>query len=196
MTAPFPNKKLGLYAPPWYNFVKFDLKENLEKNGTKKKDIILKVKINNFDLDMQMDTGSEVTLTPRNFWERFGKPTLRKSSLLLRQFDGSVIKTLGYLEGSLELVEKFEVMPIIVKTCKKNRGLLGNDELNINSTKLINEMKMEKSGKLKNYKASLKLKEKVTVHLLPLVVAKLWQLIEQDFLEYVPPWVAIGHHPL
>ena len=35
----------------------------------KKKDIILKVKINNFDLDMQMDTGNEVTLIPKYFWE-------------------------------------------------------------------------------------------------------------------------------
>ena len=32
-----------------------------------KKDIILKVKINNFDSDMQMDTSSEVTLLPKNF---------------------------------------------------------------------------------------------------------------------------------
>ena len=128
----------------------------------KKKDIIQKVKISNFDLDMQMDTGSEVTLIPRNFWKRIGKPTLRKSSLQLRQFNGSVIKTLGYFEGSLVLEDKFEVIPIIVTTCKKNQGLLGNDVLNINSTKLINEIKMEKNGKLKNYKATLKLKENVT----------------------------------
>ena len=55
---------------------------------------------------------------------------------------------------------------------------------------------MEKTGKLKNYKASLKLKENVTpsnyeaqklpVYLLLLVVAKLLKLIEQDLLEYVP----------
>ena len=75
-----------------------------------------------------MDTSSEVTLIPRNFWERIGKPTLQKTSLLLRQFDGSVIKTLGYFEGSLELEDKFEVIPIIV-SCKKNHGLLGNDVL-------------------------------------------------------------------
>ena len=56
---------------------------------------------------------------------------------------------------------------------------------------------MEKTGKLKNYKASLKLKEnvapscyeaqKLPVHLLPLVVAKLQKLIEQDLLEHVLP---------
>ena len=37
----------------------------LKKIEQKKKDIILKAKINNFYLDMQMDTGSEVTLIPK-----------------------------------------------------------------------------------------------------------------------------------
>ena len=146
---------------------------------------------------MQMDTGGEVMLIQKNFWEHTGKPTFRKSKLQLRQFDGSVIKTLGYFEGSLELEDKFEVIPIIVTTCKKNHRLLGNNVLNKNSTKLINKIKMEKTGKLKNYKASLELKENVTpsyyearksrVHLLPLVVAKLQKLIEQDLLGHVPP---------
>ena len=70
--------------------------KNVEKIEQKNKDIILKIKINNFDLDMQMVTGSEVTLIPKNFWECFGKPTLRKSSLQLHQFDRAVIKTLWY----------------------------------------------------------------------------------------------------
>ena len=95
--------------------------KNKSKNVEKieqKKDIILKVKINNFDFDMQTDTGSEVTIIPRNFWERIGKLTLRKSSLQIRLFDGLVIKTLEYFEGSLELEDKFEVIPIIVTICK------------------------------------------------------------------------------
>ena len=70
---------------------------------------------------MQMDTGSEVTLIPRNFWEHIGKPTLWKSELLLHQFDGLVIKTLGYFEGSLELEDEFEVIPIVVTTCQKKK---------------------------------------------------------------------------
>ena len=59
--------------------------------------------------------------------------------------------------------------------------------LNINSTKLIHAIKMEKKRKVKKT-ISLKLKEKVTlfyyearklpVHLLPLVVAKLRKFIE------------------
>ena len=126
--------------------------KNVEKIKQKKKD-------NNFDLDMQMDTRSEVTLIPGNFWEHIGKPTLRKSSLLIRQFDRSVIKILGYFGGSLELEDKFEEIPVFVTTCNNNLGLLENDVLNINFTKLINEIKMEKTGKLKNYKASLNSKK-------------------------------------
>ena len=96
--------------------------KNIEKIEQKKKDIILKIKIKKkFDFDMQIATGSEVTLIPRNFWERIGKPTLRKSSLLLHQFDVSVIKTLGYFEGFLELEDKFEVIPIIFTTKKEPR---------------------------------------------------------------------------
>ena len=57
--------------------------------------------------------------------------------------------TLGYSEGSLALKDKFEVIPIIVTTCKKNQRLLGNDVLNINSSKLINEIKTEKTEMLK-----------------------------------------------
>ena len=67
--------------------------------------------------------------------------TLRKRSLQLSQFDESLIKVLGYFEGSLELEDKFEVIPTIVTISKKNHGFLGNDVLNINSTNLINERK-------------------------------------------------------
>ena len=52
-----------------------------------------------------MDTGSEVTLIPKDFWERIGKPTLRRSSLQPRQLDGPVIKKLlGTLKVPLSLL--------------------------------------------------------------------------------------------
>ena len=40
------------------------------------------------------------------------------------QFDGSVIKTLGYFEGSLELENKFEIISIIVTIAKKTTDFL------------------------------------------------------------------------
>ena len=92
-----------------------------------------------------MDTGSKVTFIPKKFWERIGKPTLWKSRLLLCQFDGLVIKTLGYFDCSLDLEYKFEEITITVTIFKKNHGLLGNNMLNMNSTKIINEIKMEKN---------------------------------------------------
>lgn len=104
---------------------------------------------------------------------------------------------MGYFEGSIELKEKYEIVPIIVTNCRKTHGLLGNYVLRINSTKLINEIEIEKTGKLKNYEASLKLKEnvspsyyearKIPVHLLLLVIAKLRKLIKEDLVEPAPP---------
>ena len=41
--------------------------KNVENLNRRKKNIILKVKIKNFYLHMQMDTDREVTLMPKNF---------------------------------------------------------------------------------------------------------------------------------
>ena len=165
------------------------LKDNKNRGG--------EIKINDCVVEMQVNTGSEVTILPRNLWEKMGKPFLKKSNVQLRQFDDSIIAIMGYFEGSIELKEKYEIVPIIVTNCQKSHGLLGNDVLKINSTKLINEIEMEKTGKLKNYEASLKLKEnvspssyearKIPVHLLPLVIAKLRKSIKEDLLEPAPP---------
>ena len=58
-------------------FTVINKSKKLEKVEQKKKDIILNFYYtNNFDLNMQMDTGGEVTLIPKNFWEHIGKPTL------------------------------------------------------------------------------------------------------------------------
>ena len=124
--------------------------KNIEKIEQKKKDIILKVKIEQLRFGYAIGYRQGGNTYTKKFLGThcIGKPTLRKSSLLLRQFDGSVIKILGYFEGSLEFEDKFEVISIIVIICKKNTSLLGNDVLNINSTKLM--IKMEKTGKLKN----------------------------------------------
>ena len=52
-----------------------------------------KVQINGKYFHMQLDTGSDMTLIPVNFWQNFGKPRLKKSILQLKQFDGTIIKT-------------------------------------------------------------------------------------------------------
>ena len=52
---------------------------------------------------MQVDTGSYITLTPVNIWQELGKPRLKKSTLELKQFDDTVIKTLGTFEVTSKL---------------------------------------------------------------------------------------------
>ena len=44
----------------------------------------------------------DVTLIPRNFWEKMDKSKLRKRNLLLEQFDGTVIKVISIFEGRFE----------------------------------------------------------------------------------------------
>ena len=55
-----------------------DKNKKVEKLNKRKKTFIIKVEINNFDLDMQMDTDREVTFLPKNIWEYIAKPTLQK----------------------------------------------------------------------------------------------------------------------
>ena len=52
-----------------------------------------RVKINGKYFHMQVDTGSDITLIPANFWQDLGKLELKKSTLQLKQFDGIMIKT-------------------------------------------------------------------------------------------------------
>ena len=56
--------------------------KNVEKIEQKKKDSILKVKINNFDLNMQMDTGSEETFIPKEFLRMHWKANFTKEQFI------------------------------------------------------------------------------------------------------------------
>lgn len=61
------------------------------------------VNLNGITFSMQVDMGSDVTLIPKNFWQKVGKPKLRKSNRNLKQFDGSIIKTLESIEGHFDI---------------------------------------------------------------------------------------------
>ena len=52
---------------------------------------------------MQVDSCSDITLLPVNFWHGLEKPRLKKSPLQLKQFDGTIIKTLSTFEVHLKL---------------------------------------------------------------------------------------------
>ena len=60
--------------------------------GSNNHTTMTEVKLNDESLKMQLDTGSDVTIIPRNFWQMLGRPKLNRCSLKLKQFDGSIIK--------------------------------------------------------------------------------------------------------
>lgn len=66
----------------------------------------MEMKLNGVNMNMQLDTGSYVTLIPKNIWEEMGEPKLYKSHLKVRKFVVSCLKTLGYFEGTFETIQK------------------------------------------------------------------------------------------
>ena len=92
---------------------------------------------------MQVDTGSDITLIPVNFWQDLGKLRLKKSALQLKQFNGTIIKTSGTFNSTFETKNQFEIIPITVIACTKDHELLGIDVLKVDTLKLVNSMESE-----------------------------------------------------
>jgi hypothetical protein len=162
---------------------------------------IQNVKIDGVELPMQLDTGSQATLIPNNFWHRLGEPRLKKTNVRLKQFDGSVIGILGQFTALLESDSKIKVVDIAVAKCDKSHGLIGTDVLKFDTTAIsihTNSLCLgEDIGCLKNFRARLLLREsskpcyfearELPIHLKPKVIAKLHLMIAQGILERVPP---------
>ena len=109
-----------------------------------------------------------------------------------------------------ETKNRSAVIPITVVAFTKDQGPQGIDVLKVYSSKLVNsiESKKQEIGLLKDYKASIRLKEnnhpryiqaiRLPIHILPIVVSKL-KMILQGILEkgtrggsdWVSPVVAI-----
>jgi hypothetical protein len=160
------------------------------------KDVI----IDGCSLLMQIDTGSDATIVPNNFWRKMGCPELNKSHVKLRQFDGSVIKTRGEFQALIEVDGKYSTAKVIVSECSKPHGLLGTNVVSFRSEALqVHEASGEKAsvGVLKKFKARIQLANNYSpsffharslpIHMKPLVVAQLEKMIKDGILEKVPP---------
>ena len=110
---------------------------------------------------MQEDTGSSATMISTTMWIKAGKPELKPyRGPALRSYDGSVLKIVGVLEGVIEYNKRFELMSIIVVLSDKTFGLIGRDQLAVNTVHSITlEEKDERLGAIRNIKASLQVKE-------------------------------------
>ena len=158
---------------------------SITMNGTNSE---INLKINDYNMKMQVDTGNQVTIIPKNFWELMSKPKLQKCYLRLKQFDGTIIKVLGEFEALLETESKMNIVRIIVADCNKNHGLIGMDVLNLNATKLIDSIDPIVHGRLINYRANILLKNGIQptyfesrplpIHIKQLVIDKLNEMIQ------------------
>ena len=187
---------------------------NTAEGGTKQS--FSKLKIAGVELDMQLDSGSEATIIPKNFWVKLGEPKLTRTKSRLHQFDGTEIKTAGEFQACVELRDCFTMTNVVVAECHKHHGLVGTNVLQIDfeamhvnnlSNKHVHANYVARPvGCLKNFKASIILKENVQpiffnarplpVHIKPLVVQRLKGMLAEGILERVPPGGSAWASPL
>jgi len=110
------------------------------------KRLLKKVTINEGTVLMQLDSGSEATILPKNLWESIGQPKLRPTKHRLRQFDGSEIRTIGQFEGLVEMEKNYAIANIIVAECGKAHGLLGTDVLSVDASSMAINCNKEGKG--------------------------------------------------
>ena len=88
-----------------------------------------------------------------------GKPKLR--NLKLKLYYGTGIKVISTFDGTFEKEKRFERILIVVAVCNKHHGLLGIDVWKVDTTKLINSIKVENNtGLLRDYRGEHSFKEK------------------------------------
>ena len=135
--------------------------ECYELTLNEKKLCVREIILNNTKMKMQLDTGSQATLIPKNFWLKCGSPKLSPSFQKLRQFDGSVIKTIEKFEGTLEFDDEFKITTVIVTECEKTHGLIGTDIPKLDQRTISiqsSETENSKIGCLVGFSASLQTK--------------------------------------
>ena len=87
--------------------------------GTKEGKAKKQVKILNKQFQMQLDSGSDVTIVPRNFWGAMDKPKLKPFHGKLKHYDNSTMRTLGHFPSTVETEHKYIVADIVVADCIK-----------------------------------------------------------------------------
>ena len=105
----------------------FAVEVNNAEGSTKRS--LSKLKIAGVEVDMQLDSRSEATIIPKNFWVKLDEPKLTRTKSRLRQFDGTEIKTAGEFQACVELRDRFTMTNVVVAECNKHHGLVGTDIL-------------------------------------------------------------------
>lgn len=89
--------------------------------------ILVNINIHGLTVQMQYDTGSDITIIGQNVWHRLGKPTLA-SSIKISHTDGNDFITRGYFSSVATIQEHSKEIHFHV-SIRNNLNLLGLDAI-------------------------------------------------------------------
>ncbi|MEL7307217.1 MAG: RNase H-like domain-containing protein [Pseudomonadota bacterium] len=128
--------------------------------------LMRKVTVNDQVLTFQIDTGATTSVMTKSQWVQIGKPTLKYSNTTLRNFDNTLMKTLGECWINIKSKEDGinEQLRFHVVHTNKAYGLLGRNSSvvkNYSNKKeySVNNSEDEFLPTIKDVKASIKLKD-------------------------------------
>ena len=122
--------------------------------------IMQTITIMNCELLFQIDTGAAVSILSEYQYNKLGKPKLKQTLVQPRNFDGSLITTLGELHTDIIMNnDKFTTCFIVVKSSKQY-GLIGRNIIDSKNSQIATYSITEKPEPLpeiKGFTASIKL---------------------------------------
>ena len=122
--------------------------------------IMKTLKINNGELNFQLDTGAAISIMSKSQWQSVGAPKLKKTNICPTNYDGSIITTLGIIEAQIETADNFKLVDFVVVNTDKAFGLLGRNAIDQNKSQLHTfAIESRHLPLINNFKAELKLKE-------------------------------------
>ena len=94
-----------------------------EKDNARK---FVNAKINTAEVQLQLDTGSDLTIINEDTWKMLGSPTLSAANTVVRAVTGEIVPLKGSFQASLEILGRRATLDIVVTNCQ---NLLGNNAL-------------------------------------------------------------------
>ena len=103
----------------------------LQNSGKRYKKLVTTLKIDGKNVDFEVDTGAELSTIPANvYYNRLQKVKLQPSSIILHQYDGTALPTMGEIVAEVtHSQQKVKGRFIVVENMKNQLPLLGRDWL-------------------------------------------------------------------
>ena len=156
----------------------------IDRNGGHRiKPIMLSVKVNDIPLNMELDTGSVVSVIPKHLYqEKFSEIKLEKTDLTLKTYTGEIVYPVGVLQVNVNYSDNYYNELELFVVDNDNTPLFGRSwlckiptqwrsvkKIEVNHTERLNEMLKkhdqlfkDELGKIKDFEARVVLQDGVT----------------------------------